>query len=192
VKPNPIPIHDADISRNARAAILLFLSAISLADLGCHKRIVQAAPPTPIIQPPAETAQPDPKPVLPPDLSPTLKSPPASLVVPPPNPAPVRPHSTPVEPAPTPRPEAPQISPQLTPEELAEAERLTKKDIDTAENNLQVAYGKQLNTTQRDLVEKIRGFLGQSREAIRASDWVRAKNLAQKARVLSVELVKSL
>jgi outer membrane biosynthesis protein TonB len=175
--------------------MLLFLCTISFAGAGCHKRTVQAAPPVSTPAPPTDTAPPpttEPKPTPPPETPPTPTPQPPSLVVPPPKPAPVKPHPAPVEPPPTPKPEPPQISPQLTPAEQAEAERLTKKDIDTAENNLQVAYGKLLNATQHDLVEKIRGFLGQSREAIRASDWVRAKNLAQKARVLSVELVNSL
>lgn len=61
----------------------------------------------------------------------------------------------------------------------------------TAEKNLQAANGKSLNAAQKDLVEKIRGFLEQSHEAIVADDWVRAENLAEKARVLSLELAKS-
>jgi hypothetical protein len=48
-----------------------------------------------------------------------------------------------------------------------------------------------LNAAQKDLVDKISGFLTQAHEAIVAEDWVRAQNLAEKARVLSVELVKS-
>jgi len=84
------------------------------------------------------------------------------------------------------------MSPQLSAEELATYQRLTNDDIDTAEKNLQRAFGRELSAAQHDLVEKIRGFLGQSREAIRESDWIRARNLAQKARVLSVDLVNSL
>jgi len=61
----------------------------------------------------------------------------------------------------------------------------------TAEHNLQFANGKQLSAAQKDLTEKIKGFLSQSHEAIMADDWVRAQNLAEKARVLSAELVKS-
>ena len=56
---------------------------------------------------------------------------------------------------------------------------------------MQLANGKQLNAAQKDLIEKINGFLGQAHEAIVADDWVRAQNLAEKARVLSSELVKS-
>jgi len=40
-------------------------------------------------------------------------------------------------------------------------------------------------------VEKIRGFLGQAREAMRDGDWLRARNLAHKAEVLSAELANS-
>jgi outer membrane biosynthesis protein TonB len=186
----------AGLARNARATLLLLACAVSLAGLGCHKRAVQAAPPPSTVTAAPEPTQPtvkDTKPAIPPETPPpTTQPPPPSLVVPAPKPPPPKPHPTPVEPPAATKPDAPQITPQLTPAELSEAERGTKQDIDTAESNLQVAYGKQLNATQRDLVEKIRGFLGQSREAIRANDWVRARNLAQKARVLSVELVKSL
>lgn len=76
--------------------------------------------------------------------------------------------------------------------ELAEYQRKTQKAIAAAEHNLQRAYGRQLNSDQLDLVEKIRGFLGQAREASRSADWVRARNLAEKAQVLSEELVRSL
>lgn len=42
------------------------------------------------------------------------------------------------------------------------------------------------------MVDKIRGFLEQAQDAIRTSDWSRAKNLSQKAYLLSIELVKTL
>jgi exosome complex RNA-binding protein Csl4 len=91
-----------------------------------------------------------------------------------------------------PEPEPIQIAPQLSAKAQAAAVRITTDDIRLAERNLQVAYGRQLNAAQNDLVEKIAGFLAQAHEAIRAGDWVRAQNLAQKAQVLSVELVKSI
>jgi len=84
------------------------------------------------------------------------------------------------------------MSPRLTPKEQAEHERKTNAAINEAEKNLQTAYGKTLNAAQLDMVEKIRGFLAQAREAMREVDWVRALNLAQKAQVLSVELVNPL
>ena len=89
-------------------------------------------------------------------------------------------------------PPAPQISPQLSPGDQATYERNTGDDIALAEKNLAQTNGKQLSAAQLDLTEKIRSFLSQSREASKDGDWIRAQNLAQKARLLSVELINSL
>src|SRR5712692_7872865 len=173
-----------------QTALALLLCAAALAASGCHKRVAQAAPPAPA--PAAESApQPMPPPEIrnetPPEKPATPPTPPpAVLTVPPPKPQPAKPKTPP--PDPTPKPAPPQITPRLSPEEEAAAQRRAYEGINTAEKNLQVAYGKQLNDAQRDLVEKIRAFLGQSREAMRAADWVRARNLAEKAQILSVEL----
>jgi len=91
----------------------------------------------------------------------------------------------------TARPTAPIISPELSPGAQEAYRRKTQEDTGVAEQNLQKAGDKQLNAIQQDLVEKIRGFLEQSREASRDGDWARAQNLAQKARLLSAELVVS-
>lgn len=186
--------------RALQALTLLLLCTLLLIAAGCRKRAAHAAPPT---VNPTPTAEPAPTPAAPPEEkkpetpaetapapgSPTMNS------APPGKPAPSKPRPAGSEPAPaepTPaKPAPPQISPRLSPEEQASAERRTNEAIGVAERNLQVVYGKQLNSVQHDLVEKIRGFLGQAHEAMRASDWVRARNLAQKAQVLSVELVNS-
>jgi len=70
--------------------------------------------------------------------------------------------------------------------------RRTQEEISAAEKNIAAAHGKILTPAQQDLLEKIRGFLAQAREAMQAGEWVRAQNLAQKARVLSVELASLL
>jgi len=57
---------------------------------------------------------------------------------------------------------------------------------------LQQANGRQLSAGQQDLVEKIHSFLDQARDASKGGDWARAQNLAQKARLLSTDLVDSL
>jgi hypothetical protein len=90
------------------------------------------------------------------------------------------------------RPAAPQISPQLSAGDQASLERKTNDDVSVAERNLQQASGRQLSAAQQDLVEKIRSFLTQSRDASKAGDWARAQNLSQKARLLSIELLNSL
>jgi hypothetical protein len=140
--------------------------------------------------------------------------PPVETVAPPPTPAatataplpvepahtkpPLPPHRQPTEassdtqaeqPARTP---PPQISPQLSPGDQASMRRSTGEDTSVAQKNLRRADGKVLNAAQRDLVEKIRSFLAQSDEAGKGGDWSRAQTLAQKARLLSVELVDSL
>jgi hypothetical protein len=183
------------------------VTALALLGGGCRKRSAQAAPPVVIVPSPDETRsapQPTPtkgetKPAEPQPTAPTTKPP--ELVVPParrssprtapaPKPAPVETLPT-TEPAP-PRPAPPKMSPRLSPREQAEYEKKTSAAISLAEKNLQLANGRALNAAQLDLVEKIRGFLGQAREAARAGDWQRAYNLAQKAEVLSKELVNSL
>ena len=177
------------------AGLLICLAAGGLT--GCRRTIVRAVPPSVAAAPPVE---PEPQPPL--DIETPLteisSGPPLDLLPPPPEvspppPAPARPRPSATAEAVKPKePEAPQISPQLSAERLAGAQRSTTDDIRIAERNLQLANGKQLNASQKDLVEKVRGFLGQAHEAIRASDWIRASNLAQKAQVLSAELIKSL
>lgn len=90
------------------------------------------------------------------------------------------------------RPPAPQISPQLSDDKKAALQRETVEDIGVAQSNLQQANGKRLNAQQYDLVDKIKSFIDQSRDAGKEGDLNRARNLAQKARLLSVELVNSL
>ena len=142
--------------------------------------------PVPEAPPPVDTTTTvEPAPEVPaPELPP---SPAKKPVAPRPRPAPTET----VEPT-QPKPAPPQISPQLSARDLQTAKDNTTTNITTAEQNLQAANGKQLNPSQKDLVEKISGFLSQAHEAIRADDWVRAQNLAEKARLLSAELVKSL
>jgi len=92
---------------------------------------------------------------------------------------------------PSARPAPPQISPQLSPGDQASYQRKMNEDTAIAEKNLQDASGRQLNAAQQDLVEKIRSFLMQSRDASKGGDWARAQNLSQKARLLSIELINS-
>ena len=93
---------------------------------------------------------------------------------------------------PSAHPAAPQISPQISPGDQAAYERKTNDDVSVTQKNLDMARGKQLSAAQRDLIEKIRSFVSQSRDASKDGDWARAQNLAQKARLLSAELINSL
>ena len=134
--------------------------------------------------------------MVPPPAIPDPTTPPPALVVP--HPKPAKPTRAVAEPAAEPpadqpaHPPAPQISPQLSPEEQANYQHKTKEDLDVAEKNLQQANNRKTSAAQDDLKEKIRRFIEQSRDATKAGDLARAQNLAQKARLLSIELVESL
>src|SRR5271156_651959 len=197
-------------SRNTKVTILITLLAcgLSLAITACEKT-VKASPPVasvPIAQPA------DSKPIT--NIAPdTTATPPEVAEAPPPAPAPTEaaplsvtptrsspappPHKQSTEPQTTETPEqsrppAPQISPELSPNDKTTYARKTDEDITVAQKNLQQSADKRLSAAQTDLVEKIKSFVSQSQEASKAGDWARAQNLAQKARVLSVELVDSL
>lgn len=144
------------------------------------------------------------RPVLPEStMDPTLEAPSVveaeASVVPPPlaisRVAPARPHVA-AQPAPeraaTEKSEEPILAPELTSQELTAAKEETQRNLDTVGKNLNATSGKALNATQRDLVSKVRGFTDSAREAIRGSDWERARNLSKKALVLSEQLVASL
>jgi hypothetical protein len=131
--------------------------------------------------------------VSPPDLG--REIPPPPLVQVGTRTAPSRPRSLapPANPsAPAGKPNTPQIVPELSTEESASLRRETEQSLTGAERNLAAAAGKSLNATQSDLASKVRSFISDAREAGRAGDWVRARDLAKKAQVLSEELVGSL
>jgi hypothetical protein len=89
------------------------------------------------------------------------------------------------------KPASPQISPQLSPEERSRAQGAAEYDMRIAQQNLDAATARRLNDVQQDLADKVRSFLKQAQEAIAAADWLRARNLANKARLLSIELANS-
>jgi hypothetical protein len=200
-------------SRNKKATGLIALLACgsALALTGCEGKTVKAAAPvvsTPMPQPadskpltnvaPDTTATPPEVAEAPPPAPPPSSAAPLSVAPVRTNPVPP-PHKQAAEQqtAETPaeqstRPPAPLISPQLSANDQAIYAHKTDDDMNVAERNLQQSADKRLSAAQLDLVEKIRSFLSQSREASKAGDWARAQNLAQKARLLSVELVDSL
>jgi hypothetical protein len=180
-----------------KTQLLALLCAVSVGLAGCaSKHIVRAAPPS-VSTPPVDETAPMPQPETPPPVN-TTEEPAPEVPSPAPPPVPAKRPAAPRRPAPTEtadptpaKPAPPQISPQLSARDLAATKKNTTTNITTAEQNLQLANGRQLSAAQKDLTEKIKGFLSQSHEAIMADDWVRAQNLAEKARVLSAELVKS-
>jgi len=193
-------------SIHVRTAVLLAICGAAIGVAGCEDKKVHAAAPVEVAPAPAAAERPmsvapdtDATPpseaaATPPAVPPAETSPPPAVAIPQPKPAaPRKPaeasaESTTEQPA---HPAAPQITPQLSPTDQAAYLRKTLDDSAEAEKNLQQTSGKQLNAAQQDLVAKIRSFLSQSKDASKDGDWARAQNLAQKARLLSGELIAS-
>lgn len=196
---------------DARISLALLACLLSLAAAGCEGRNVHAS--VPATAPASAAAQAD-RPMTtapdtdatpplevaetPPPSIPTPAAPAASVAIPAtqPAPAPRRPSegqsSGESESEAAAHQPALQITPELSPGDEASYERRTADDLAVAEKNLGQASGKQLSAAQQDLVAKITSFASQSRDASKSGDWARAQNLAQKARLLSIELLNSL
>ena len=191
-------------TRKSGSMLAVAACAVALVSAGCSHRTVHAAapvaaPPTPEsarpmttapdtdATPPVEAATAAPTVTADASAPPTL---PRTTVPPPRRPTPEPPTSEANAEAVKPAP--PQITIQLSPGDQANFERMTADDLSVSDRNLQQAQRRTLNAAQQDLVGKIRSFADQSRDASKGGDWARAQNLAQKARLLSVELLNSL
>jgi len=193
-----------------RVVLVALACVVPFAIAGCEGKTVHAS--VPATEPSAAAAGADRPMTTAPDTDATpptdvAASPPPAIPAPPTSPASV---AIPGQPAPVPRrptgsqpssegesesaPRQPalQITPYLNPGDQASYQRKTADDLTVAQKNLDQTAGKQLSAAQQDLVAKITSFSAQSRDAGKSGDWVRAQNLAQKARLLSVELLNSL
>ena len=128
-----------------------------------------------------------------PNLQPEIAPPPSTLVLA--RSAPARPRvpaSAPSQNEVPVKTNVPQLAPQLSAEETSAAQQQTSQSIGIAERNIGASKGKTLNAAQQDLASKVRSFMAEAREAARTGDWIRARNAAKKAEVLSQELAGSL
>src|SRR5439155_650587 len=101
-------------------------------------------------------------------------------------------HSVPPQPRETSRGSQTVLVQQLSPEDMSEAKQQTQDSLAVAERNLGSTKGRKLTPAQSDLVAKIRSFIEQAKGAVGNGDWARARTLAEKAQVLSEDLVRSL
>jgi hypothetical protein len=100
--------------------------------------------------------------------------------------------AAPMEPAVVEKAADPVIVPDLSTEQMNVAKSETEHSLEIAEWNLAQTQGKKLSSAQEDVASKIHGFMDTAKDAMKNSDWQRAKNLAKKAEVLSHELVANL
>ena len=87
-------------------------------------------------------------------------------------------------------PAAPVLSPELSPGEQSAAQQQAQESLRVAQQHLAAMVGRKLSTTQAELLERVRSFIAQASEALRGGDVLRARNLAQKAELLSFDLIK--
>jgi len=134
----------------------------------------QPTPPPP--PKPEATIQPTPQPKPQPKRKPTKK------VVPPP---------APEETTPQPKPATPDasINAPMTNQQADRQRQQTSSLIGSAEGNLSNIH-RALNVDEQNMVAQIRSYIAQSRKAMTDGDLERAYNLANKANLLSSELMK--
>lgn len=72
----------------------------------------------------------------------------------------------------------------------AQQRSTTDQLLGSTEDNLKKIAGRQLTSAQQDMVSQIRQYMEQSKEAVTTGDAERGRMLAQKAQLLSDELVK--
>jgi hypothetical protein len=77
-----------------------------------------------------------------------------------------------------------------TTDQQAANERSTEQLTAATEDNLKKIAGRQLSASAQESVGQIKQYMEQSKQAVAAGDAERAHNLAQKARLLSDQLVK--
>jgi hypothetical protein len=178
-----------------RGALFFFLSGTLFLASGCADRkrpsvqwqtasVVRPRVPAKPATPPVE----DP----PPDLAPVIPQPSRLILA----------HGSPPRPRTVngagngsegdPRGGAPAMAPQLTPDESAAAQQQTDQSLRAAEANLGRFRGRALTPAQSEMAGKTRDFIRQSHQAASEKDWIRARNLAEKAQLLSEELLRAL
>jgi len=75
-------------------------------------------------------------------------------------------------------------------EQASQQRSTTDQLLESTEDNLKKVAGRQLSSSQQEMVNQIQQFIQQSKAAVSAGDVERGRNLAKKANLLSDELVK--
>jgi hypothetical protein len=81
------------------------------------------------------------------------------------------------------------ISPTLSAADAARDQTSTEQLLQNTQNNLN-SIKRQLSADEQNMVSQVRNYVAQSRQATKDNDPVRAHNLAVKANLLSIDLVK--
>jgi hypothetical protein len=85
---------------------------------------------------------------------------------------------------------AAQIVPGMTPEEATRQRRNAEKWLGSTDDQLKQLAGRTLDARQKETVGQIHNYIDGARSALKEGDVGRASTLAQKAHLLSDDLVK--
>jgi hypothetical protein len=83
-----------------------------------------------------------------------------------------------------------QLAPGMTKEQEVHSRETTTQLLATTDANLKSIAGRQLTPAQQSILDQIRTYIRQSKEASDSGDVARAHTLAYKAHLLSDELKK--
>jgi len=82
-----------------------------------------------------------------------------------------------------------EISPSMSQQQASRQLEATKELLDTTDANLKMIATQTLSASQQDTVQQIQNYQKQAEDARKAGDSQRAYNLANKAKMLSADLV---
>ncbi len=182
-------------------AVLGLSAALALAGCGKKKQAPIPTPPAPLPAPRTAPAEQQPAAAQPP---PPAEQPPAATQPPPPRhhsrpspmplqtapsaPAPVtQPQPAPPQPAPAP---PPRLGTMLTPERQQALNQEIDRSLGRARRNLSALAGKSLDAAGREAARQVESFIQQAQTA-RASDLEASRSLAERAELLSRDLLRA-
>lgn len=157
-----------------RAAVALVLIGVTA---GCSKKAPVPPPPPP---PQVRTATPA---TTPPAKARTSPQPAAA-------PKPAKPESA-TPPAPAARTTAPVLGEIIRPESQAEIERFVQASLDRAQQNIARLHQRSPSPEQLRGIAQVEVFIRQAQDARRTNDLSNARSLAERADVLSQDLLRA-
>ncbi|HTE89676.1 MAG TPA: hypothetical protein VK639_12005, partial [Terriglobales bacterium] len=83
-----------------------------------------------------------------------------------------------------------QLAPSVTDQQASQQRQSTAQLLAATDANLNKISARQLSTSQQDMVNQIRNYVQQAKEAEKAGDLQRARNLAFKAQLLSDDVLR--
>jgi hypothetical protein len=83
-----------------------------------------------------------------------------------------------------------QLAPSVTDQQASQQRQSTAQLLASTDANLNKISARQLSSSQQDMVNQIRNYVQQAKEAEKAGDLQRARNLAFKAQLLSDDVLR--